>query len=73
MEAKRVLSPEENKKIINFTLDNLVLGATKGLFLFGFSYMLFKRKTISLFLLGYPIGMSLSHSNDYLNDVLSKH
>jgi hypothetical protein len=67
MEATlKALTREEKRTIINFTLDNLALSAFKGALAGGALALIFRRKILGIFTLGYFMGVSLRESNYYI-------
>ena len=62
----KILTKQEKRNIINFTLDNMALATTKGILAGSALALLFRSYNIGWFVLAYTVGNSLRYSNDYI-------
>ena len=70
--SPKILSKQEKRKIINFTLDNLALATTKGMLAGSAFGLLFRSYNIGWFVMAYMVGNSLRYSNDYIVEQLKE-
>ena len=68
----KILTKQEKKKIINFTLDNMALATTKGILAGSALGLLFRSYNLGWFVLAYIVGNSLRYSNDYIIEQLKE-
>jgi len=70
--SPKVLSKEEKRRIINFTLDNLAMATTKGILAGTAAGFIFRSSNIGWFVMAFMVGHSLRYSNDYIVEQLKE-
>lgn len=70
--SPKVLSKEEKRRIINFTLDNLAMATSKGILVGSAAGLLLRSYKVGWFVMAYIVGHSLRYSNDYIVEQLKE-